>query len=169
MRRLRNSATLRLLRAAKVLAAPDVSMDDKDLTGSWFVLPTESEREAVDIGALTGNPGQAGVLIAQLNVSKASPPSCEGSGFEGVVTLFTSSADGGSLEGIEVPFSRVVVVSCVWDCIGDDLVIGLDEFLAVLGLWGFVGSHACDFDGDGFIGIDEFLKVLGLWGFVCCQ
>ena len=60
-------------------------------------------------------------------------------------------------------------MSCVWDCIGNDLFVGLDEFLAVLGLWGFVGSHACDFDGDGFIGIDEFLKVLGLWGFVCCQ
>ncbi len=51
---------------------------------------------------------------------------------------------------------------CPWDCVGDDGVIGIDEFLAVLGSWGDVGAP-CDFDGDG-VGITDFLKVLGLWG-----
>ncbi len=43
--------------------------------------------------------------------------------------------------------------------------VGIDEFLAVIGLWG--DGHVdepCDFNGDGSIGIDEFLKVLGVWG-----
>ncbi len=55
--------------------------------------------------------------------------------------------------------------TCLWDCVGDDGIIGIDEFLGVLGLWG--SGHVnepCDFDGDGTVGIDEFLKVLGLWG-----
>ncbi len=51
---------------------------------------------------------------------------------------------------------------CPWDCVNDDGVIGIDEFLAVLGSWGQVGVP-CDFDGGG-VGINEFLKVLGLWG-----
>ncbi len=55
--------------------------------------------------------------------------------------------------------------ACPWDCVGNDDEIGIDEFLAVLGLWG--DGHIdepCDFDGDGTVGIDEFLAVLGLWG-----
>ena len=55
--------------------------------------------------------------------------------------------------------------SCPWDCVGDDGEVGIDDFLAVLGLWG--SGHVdepCDFDGDGEVGITEFLKVLGLWG-----
>ncbi len=48
---------------------------------------------------------------------------------------------------------------------GDDGEVGIDEFLAVVGLWGdgHVGEP-CDFDGDGTVGIDEFLKVIGVWG-----
>ncbi len=51
---------------------------------------------------------------------------------------------------------------CPWDCVGDDGVIGIEEFLAVLGTWGEVGVP-CDLAGDG-VGIDDFLKVLGFWG-----
>ena len=53
---------------------------------------------------------------------------------------------------------------CPWDCIGDDGIVGIAEFLAVLGTWGQTGVP-CDFDGDG-VGITDFLKVLGVWG-VC--
>ncbi len=57
---------------------------------------------------------------------------------------------------------------CPWDCVGNDGIIGIDEFLAVLGLWGTGHvDEPCDFDGDGEIGIDEFLKILGLHNFVC--
>ena len=49
--------------------------------------------------------------------------------------------------------------------VGDDGIIGIDEFLSVLGQWGAVPANTpCDFDGNLNVGIDEFLKVLGLWG-----
>ncbi len=52
--------------------------------------------------------------------------------------------------------------TCIWDCVGNDGVIGIDEFLAILGTWGSPGP--CDYDGSGAVGIEEFLKVLGTWG-----
>ncbi len=51
---------------------------------------------------------------------------------------------------------------CLWDCANGDGMVGIEEFLAVLGTWGQIGLP-CDFDGDG-VGITDFLKVLGLWG-----
>ncbi len=57
---------------------------------------------------------------------------------------------------------HAVAISCIWDCVGDDGIVGIDEFLAILGGWG--GPGPCDYDGDGMIGIAEFLKVLGTWG-----
>ncbi len=52
--------------------------------------------------------------------------------------------------------------TCIWDCVGNDGIIGIDEFLAILGTWGSPGP--CDYDGSGAVGIEEFLKVLGTWG-----
>ncbi len=67
-----------------------------------------------------------------------------------------ADADGnGVIDECETP-------GCLWDCVGGDGEIGIDEFLAVLGSWGEVGAP-CDFDGNG-VGINDFLKVLGLWG-----
>ena len=51
---------------------------------------------------------------------------------------------------------------CPWDCVGNDGVIGIDEFLVIIGQWGL--PSPCDYDGDGAIDIDDFLKVLGVWG-----
>ena len=51
---------------------------------------------------------------------------------------------------------------CPWDCADGDGMIGIEEFLAVLGTWGQSGAP-CDFDGGG-VGITDFLKVLGVWG-----
>ncbi len=42
--------------------------------------------------------------------------------------------------------------------------IGIDEFLAVLGLWGPCPGCPEDIDGDGEVGIIEFLFILGNWG-----
>ena len=53
-------------------------------------------------------------------------------------------------------------LTCPWDCGNGDGIIGIDEFLQVLGTWGQVGVP-CDVNGDG-VGIDDFLAVLGLWG-----
>ncbi len=52
--------------------------------------------------------------------------------------------------------------TCPWDCGDDDGMVGIVDFLAVLGQWGMVGS-SCDFSGTG-VGINQFLKLLGHWG-----
>ena len=57
--------------------------------------------------------------------------------------------------------SSTTLSECPWDCVGGDGIVGIDEFLAVLGLWGTGHvDEPCDFDGDGVIGIQEFLKIL---------
>ena len=67
----------------------------------------------------------------------------------------------GAVDGVKL-VSAECEDPCPWDCVGDDGVIGIEEFLAVLGTWGDVGVP-CDLAGDG-VGIDDFLKVLGFWG-----
>lgn len=53
--------------------------------------------------------------------------------------------------------------ACPWDCGPDfDGIVGIVDFLALLGQWGQVGT-SCDFDGTG-VGIVDFLKLLGNWG-----
>jgi len=52
--------------------------------------------------------------------------------------------------------------TCPWDCGDGDGMVGIVDFLAVLGQWGMVGS-SCDFDGSG-VGINQFLNLLGHWG-----
>jgi hypothetical protein len=50
---------------------------------------------------------------------------------------------------------------CPWDCDGDDGVVGINDFLALLAQWG--GAGPCDFDGGG-VGINDFLELLANWG-----
>ncbi len=53
--------------------------------------------------------------------------------------------------------------ACIWDCGGDnDAVVGIVDFLALLGEWDQVGTP-CDFDGGG-VGIVDFLELLANWG-----
>ena len=56
-------------------------------------------------------------------------------------------------------------------CPGDvdcDGIVGITDFLAVLGAWGRCppDPEPCpaDIDGDGEVGIQDFLIVLGVWG-----
>ncbi len=50
-----------------------------------------------------------------------------------------------------------------FDCDG---LVGITDFLKILGLWGTCPQANCpwDLNGDGEIGIDDFLIVLGTWG-----
>jgi hypothetical protein len=57
---------------------------------------------------------------------------------------------------------RVQVVPCPWDCAGNDGVIDVVDFLALLSEWAQVGTP-CDFNGDG-VDVVDFLKLLGAWG-----
>ena len=54
-------------------------------------------------------------------------------------------------------------LSCAGDADGDTIV-GIDDFLAVLGQWGTDPGGPPDFDGNGNVGIEDFLAVLGNWG-----
>ena len=54
-------------------------------------------------------------------------------------------------------------VPCPWDTDGDGLV-GITDFLELLGAWGPNPGHPADFDGDGIVGITDFLELLGNWG-----
>jgi hypothetical protein len=52
---------------------------------------------------------------------------------------------------------------CPWDTDGDGIV-GINDFLDLLGAWGPNPGHAADFDGDGEVGINDFLELLANWG-----
>ena len=54
---------------------------------------------------------------------------------------------------------------CPWDCGGDDGVVGIGDFLALLAQWG--GPGDCDSDGGG-VGISDFQALLANWG-PCAQ
>ena len=53
---------------------------------------------------------------------------------------------------------------CPWDCGDGDGIVGIVDFLALLGQWGQVAT-SCDLDlGVAGVGIEEFLDLLGHWG-----
>lgn len=53
-------------------------------------------------------------------------------------------------------------VLCPWDCGNGDLIVGIEDFLALLAQWSQVGAP-CDFDGGG-VRINDFLELLANWG-----
>ncbi len=59
-------------------------------------------------------------------------------------------------------FSAAAGTECPADVSGDG-VVGIEDFLQVLGEWGCAGCDS-DIDGDGMTGINDFLQVLGEWG-----
>ncbi len=68
--------------------------------------------------------------------------------------------DATGVEGVEV---REANAGCPLDCTGDGIV-GIDDFLMLLGDWGTIGSP-CDFGaGPEGIGIEDFLELLAHWG-----
>ena len=52
---------------------------------------------------------------------------------------------------------------CPADLDGDG-VVGITDFLELLGDWGRCPGCPADLDGDGVVGIADFLKLLGAWG-----
>ena len=82
----------------------------------------------------------------------------DGNGADDMITANTDGM-GGSVTTL---LNVIEPVTCLGDCAGDDGVVSILDFLAVLGEWGQVGSP-CDIGGDG-VGIDEFLLVIGAWG-----
>jgi hypothetical protein len=145
------------------MGAPGLSMDGAGISGGWFALPVDNQAEAVDIGAVTGNPGQAGVLIAQVTLVPCEPSSGHAAArpaYRGAVTLYTSASDGGAFGGFE---SAVRFPDCPAD-VDADGAVGITDFLALLSGWGTCPCCRGDTDGDGVIGITDFLAVVEGWG-----
>ena len=53
--------------------------------------------------------------------------------------------------------------ACPWDLDGD-LMVGITDFLGLLGAWGTNPGGPPDFDGDGDVGVVDFLELLANWG-----
>jgi hypothetical protein len=62
-----------------------------------------------------------------------------------------------------LPFSLDIVDRCAAD-IDEDGVVGIEDFLAVLGAWPAGFGTPADVDRDGDVGIEDFLMVLARWG-----
>ena len=93
---------------------------------------------------------------------------------------YVASLDGGlswissGLFGPDLNFSFRIKRACAADVVGPadsppDGIVGISDFLAVLGAWGPCGDPcATDTDGDGATGIADFLNILAAWGDCAC-
>ena len=52
---------------------------------------------------------------------------------------------------------------CPWDLTGDSIV-GVNDFLSLLALWGTDPGGPPDFNDDGNVGVADFLELLANWG-----
>ncbi len=148
--------------ASPVVVAPGSGLSTTSINAGWFVDPTQVDREAVDISGVTGTPGQAGVLIAQ--VTLVLPPPGEGPSsvaFGGPVNMWAVGAGGA--QGSQ---SNSAFIYCPWDCQPQpDGAIGISDFLALLAQWPAPPGASCDFNFDGVVGINDFLALLArVWG-----
>ena len=101
---------------------PDFSMDTRTVGGGWFAVPDPgNQRHAVDISGITGNPGEAGVLIAQITL--VCPPGLDGDGTVAVPDLLALLAAWGPNPGHQA------------DLDGDG-VVAVPDLLILLAAWG---------------------------------
>lgn len=101
--------------------APDFSMSTTNITGTWYSIPDNDQGLTVDISGVTGNPGQVGVLIAQIVL-----PDCPGTGdpagYSGTVTMFTK---GGNPLGVQAAVDFVLGPTGDFNCDG---VVDLTDY-----------------------------------------
>ena len=71
--------------------------------------------------------------------------------------------DGPPFDGTAIVDMGSFEYLCLGDITGDGLV-GIVDFLDLLGAWGPNPGHLADLDGDGIVGILDFLLLLGNWG-----
>ena len=136
----------------------DFTMTDTTIDGGWFALYPQTQREAVDISEATGESAQFGVLISQtsLEVPCESPPT----GYAGTLRLYTSTHEGGSLQGVqaEVQFSV-----CPADLNGSGDV-AQDDLIILIGTWGPCPGCAADFNYDDVVDNIDLVYLLESWG-----
>ncbi len=150
------------------LVEPGFVMSDTDIQGNWTTtqgLPAP-QRNAEDISALTGTPDQYGVRIAQITLVAGSNPS--NIGYSGTVRLFTSTHQGGSLQGIDTPvqYTHQVPPACPAD-LNHDSVVDTNDLLILLNSFGPCSDpNNCpaDLNGDGAVGMVDLAYLVDSWG-----
>jgi hypothetical protein len=65
--------------------------------------------------------------------------------------------------GRGVFMTQLTPCGCPWDLDGSGSV-GVNDFLALLAVWGTDPGGPPDFDGDGDVGVTDFLLLLAYWG-----
>jgi len=147
--------------ASSVILTPGSFTGEMSIDADWFVDPFQTDREAVDISGLTGNPGQAGVLIAQVTLTLAAAEGPSSVGYAGEIRMWAGGAGGE--QGSQ---SMNSFLYCPWDCQPEpDGFIGINDFLALLQQWPNPEGGSCDFNYDGDVGINDFLDLLArMWG-----
>ena len=57
-------------------------------------------------------------------------------------------------------------MTCVADIspAGGDLVVNIDDLLAVISAWGPCASCVADINGDGQVNLDDLLAIINAWG-----
>ncbi len=127
---------------------------DETIHEPWILVPG-----SLGAAALTGDNFRDNVEVVEIAGAPA-----------GQYTLQVTHK--GTLVNAEQAFSLIVSglsctasASCPWD-LDDDGMVGINDFLGLLGQWGSDPGGPPDFDGDGTVGINDFLELLGNWG-VC--
>ena len=159
---------------------PGVSVGEITVDGSYVQtasgsLDIELTCGGGDLLTVTGTAQLAGTL--NLSTVLGSEPTL-GRQF----TILTGASVSGTFAAVNAPIAvdvtygpTSVVVTALQgpapapgDLDGDGIV-GITDFLALLGAWGPNPGHPADFDGDGLVGITDFLTLLGNWGPVGCS
>lgn len=135
---------------------PESQMTDVLIEGGSFVAPDVVQRQAVDLSGITCVANQAGVLIAQITLDALSELPVS---YGGTIRLFTSSLDGGSLQGVDVE----IFFPCAGDTNGDGVVSTID-LLNLLAAWNVGPGCVADIDGNGVVKTGDLLALLVNWG-----
>ena len=134
------------------------AFEGNQVIGGWFWVPGNGQGLAVGIEDITGNVGQAGVLIARLTLDVGASTGDDPCGYSGTITMFTSAIDGGNPNGI--------VADVLFEC--DACPVGtatvdlsdFDEFVSCVSGPGMespgAGCEAFDFDCDNDVDIIDW-------------
>ncbi len=115
---------------------------------------------AVATGGASGSPIFNGKTHCVTAICHCGPPCAPGWGVP--MSFIWPDALPHILAAGGVPATCSTAPPCPWDCDGSgDGVVGIVDFLALLGQW--EGPGSCDFDGGG-VGIVDFLNLLANWG-----
>ncbi len=133
--------------------------------GDFSATASSSQIVGVLLGDYTW--GTTPQLVADVQAMLDDPASDFGWILVGDEVTPHSAKKFGSKDGVNASFYPTLTIEfdpCPWDCGDSNGEVGINDFLAVLGQWGSIGT-SCDFGaGAPGVGIEEFLDLLANWG-----